>query len=247
MNIVLLLESLCKLPLETHSSKNCRDKLFERKFCYQGKDIIIQEDYTGDVGEIVWEMCLLMIQYCVQIKCHFKGKKVLELGAGTGLLSIVLGLLGATVYATDIDPVIQLLQKNIDRAKQMYNEQLNDLLFARELDWFKPIPPDLNGPWDYIIMAEVVYDPTLFSPLIETLINLHGTTLLLGYEWRHRSDIGFFDLLLKKHFRTEEIPRHMYRCEGGIEPRSDHALYKLTHNNNNNNNRLLYYCMLNKI
>ncbi len=41
-----------------HEEK-CRSKLFERKFSFQNRDIIIQEDFTGDVGEIVWEMVIL--------------------------------------------------------------------------------------------------------------------------------------------------------------------------------------------
>lgn len=28
-----------------------------------GKKVLIKEDFAGDVGEIVWEMCWLMLQY----------------------------------------------------------------------------------------------------------------------------------------------------------------------------------------
>lgn len=44
-------------------AQQCRSKLFERELVVCGKKVLIKEDYAGDVGEIVWEMCHLMQQY----------------------------------------------------------------------------------------------------------------------------------------------------------------------------------------
>lgn len=86
MNVVLLLESLGKLPggkrslqaLADHASgahtEKCRSKLFERELEVCGKKVLIKEDFAGDVGEIVWEMCLLMLQYVQNTQYAFVSK-----------------------------------------------------------------------------------------------------------------------------------------------------------------------------
>jgi hypothetical protein len=100
----------------------------------------------------------------------------------------------------------------------------------------------------FVVMAEVVYDPGLFAPLVSTLLQLHReqTTLLLGissstpcltfvkgYEWRHKSDSGFF-AKLQQHFTLEKVPEALYYGEpiatasdAAIRPREDLCIYRL--------------------
>ena len=60
---------------------------------------------------------------------HFKGKKVLELGAGTGVVGIVLGLLGAQVTLTDQAQLLPLLKENIELNKVQHH------VTVKELNW----------------------------------------------------------------------------------------------------------------
>lgn len=62
-------------------------------------------------------------------------------------LSHVFLFVGAEVFVTDIPPVLELLQLNVDAACESHPD-ISTRLFARELDWFKEIPADLKGPWE---------------------------------------------------------------------------------------------------
>lgn len=116
---------------------------------------------------------------------------------------------------------------------------------------FKPVPTHLHGPWEYlcpvcgyvsftsltfcltalryIIMAEVVYAPALFAPLLATVeaLNAPSTRLLLGYETRHTSDAEFFRLMDSKFVRTA-VPAVHYHRDDGVAARSDISVFVLT-------------------
>lgn len=115
-----------------------------------------------------------------------RGKKVLELGAGTGFVSILASKLGAEhVYSTDGDSgVVQYLQENI---------QLNDagaLVTGFQKWWGEESPFDENlVGLDWILAADVVrtsyhlhdlahhsqtYDPSIVPLLITELEQLHA-------------------------------------------------------------------------
>lgn len=76
--------------------------------------------------------------------------RVLELGCGIGLASLVLQRRGATVVATDIHPLAETFLA--------YNAALNGLpaLHYRRLDWTRQ-RPDL-GRFDVVIASDVLYE-----------------------------------------------------------------------------------------
>ena len=92
------------------------------------------------------------------------GKKILSLGAGAGLLEIILGHMGAIVVATDIESVIPLLQKNI----QLNSHICGSNVSAVSLDWCSPLSIEMTNlfPFDFIIASDVVYWKSLFEPFI---------------------------------------------------------------------------------
>lgn len=84
--------------------------------------------------------------------------RVLELGAGTGLLSIAVAKLlpRATVVATDYHPAILAnLAANLRTNFCLPTDQAR--ITARELDWAHPAP--LGAPFDIVLAADVVYHP----------------------------------------------------------------------------------------
>lgn len=78
------------------------------------------------------------------------GKRVLELGCGIGLASLVLQRRGAEVMATDVHPLAETFLA--------YNAALNgmDAVHYRRLDWLRA-RPDL-GRFDLIIAGDVLYE-----------------------------------------------------------------------------------------
>lgn len=78
------------------------------------------------------------------------GKRVLELGCGIGLASLVLQRRGAEVMATDVHPLAETFLA--------YNAALNgmDAVHYRRLDWSRA-RPDL-GRFDLIIAGDVLYE-----------------------------------------------------------------------------------------
>eukprot|EP00933_Yihiella_yeosuensis_P067647 TRINITY_DN7260_c0_g1_i2.p1 TRINITY_DN7260_c0_g1~~TRINITY_DN7260_c0_g1_i2.p1 ORF type:complete len:214 (+),score=37.35 TRINITY_DN7260_c0_g1_i2:33-674(+) len=63
-------------------------------------------DHTTEValGLKIWAPCLVMCNYfCGEDAPVLKGRRCLELGAGAGLMGVVLGQLGAQATVTDID------------------------------------------------------------------------------------------------------------------------------------------------
>lgn len=79
-----------------------------------------------------------------------KGKRVLELGCGIGLASLVLQRGGADIVATDIHPLAESFLA--------YNSALNDLpsVHYRPLRWDVPMPA--LGTFDLVIASDVLYE-----------------------------------------------------------------------------------------
>lgn len=78
------------------------------------------------------------------------GRRVLEIGCGIGLASLVLQRRGATIVATDMHPLAE--------AFLAYNAALNDLpaLHYRQLRWDHPLPT--LGDFDLMIASDVLYE-----------------------------------------------------------------------------------------
>lgn len=64
-----------------------------------------------------------MSSYLESRQEEFAGKTVLELGAGTGLVGLCLAMLGAKVLATDQEPMLEILQANIDENSFVWNKE----------------------------------------------------------------------------------------------------------------------------
>ncbi|KAF9901617.1 Methyltransferase-like protein 21A [Linnemannia zychae] len=109
----------------------------ERLFLFQGQSIFIQQRLDEKVtidqntGNVVWDGAYLMAKFLESHIGNLQGKSCLELGAGTGLVSIVAWLLGGThVLATDLPgPHTEHVQKNTDsNAIRIAQERRQEIL-----------------------------------------------------------------------------------------------------------------------
>ena len=94
------------------------------------------------------------------------GRRVLELGAGLGVPSIVAALRGASVLATDwYEEALAFCRANVARAGVAVDTLL--------VDWFDPpAEPFAAEPFDLVIGADVLYEPRHATPLAELIRRL---------------------------------------------------------------------------
>lgn len=95
----------------------------------------------------------------------FRGKRILELGCGLGLASLVLQQRGADVVASDYHPLAE--------AFLTYNAALNELpaVAFRTLRW--DTPNETLGRFDLIIASDVLYERN-HAELLSALLPRHA-------------------------------------------------------------------------
>jgi predicted nicotinamide N-methyase len=95
----------------------------------------------------------------------FAGKRILELGCGIGLASLVLQRRGADIVATDLHPLAEVFLA--------YNAALNDLpaLPFRHVHWDRLLPN--LGMFDAIIASDVLYERD-HAELVAGVIQRHA-------------------------------------------------------------------------
>ncbi|VDC06214.1 unnamed protein product [Peniophora sp. CBMAI 1063] len=167
-------------------------------------------------GGITWPAGEVLTRYLARRGPDaLSGRRVLELGSGTGLVGLLAGALGARVYITDQASLVATMEKNI-----ALNATIAPNVRAAELNWGEPLSADLAGPYDLILAADCVYFEPAFPLLVQTLCDLlppdAKTETYFCYKKRRKADKRFFTLL-KKYFTWEDVEdnpeREMYSRE----------------------------------
>jgi len=125
------------------------------------------------------------------------GKRVLEIGCGIGLASLVLQRRGADVVATDMHPLAESFLA--------YNAALNALpaLHYRQLRWDHPLPT--LGEFDMLIASDVLYERGT-AGLLSEVVRRHarqGCEVVITDPGRGHSG-GFTRLLATQGFDVSE-------------------------------------------
>jgi predicted nicotinamide N-methyase len=117
-------------------------------------------------------------------------RRVLELGCGLALPSIVAALAGARVLATDFSGDALL---SAQHNAALNGVQIDTLL----LDWREPQPILDRGPWDLVIGADVLYEDYHVPVLVDLMAQI-GAPVLLGDQGRRAAEP--FIALAQEHF-----------------------------------------------
>jgi predicted nicotinamide N-methyase len=180
----------------------------ETKFTIKNTPIVLAESTkeelssTVQTSKSIWDASIILSKYFEnnQQKIKVKAKKIIELGAGKGLVGISLGILEANVVITDVGSVISSIKDNI---------KLNNLsnVIAKELDWFNPKEEDR---YDIIVAADVIWVSELIVPLLDTIDILSRknpeVVVYLAHQQRSLiSDRLFFDGLVDRGFTIEVV------------------------------------------
>ncbi len=173
--------------------------------------LIDEEDFACDERLPYWaELWPSAVALARHIsKEDLAGRRVVELGCGIGLPSVVALARGAGAAAT------AHYQAALDFARYNARANLGDLeLQTLLLDWHAPETEGLEEAFDLILAADVLYEsrnvPAL-TTLIPTLLAPGGEVLLA--DPRRKDTVTFLEKMRNKGFRstTEE---HVVASEG---------------------------------
>jgi len=143
-------------------------------------NLVIEQGSIGPsaTGEALWNAAHLLSDYLATKlgPDYFRGKRVIELGCGTALPSIVAAKLGAaSVVATDIAPEV------VARARR--NVELNKAgVQVQELAWGNSIADeDIAGSFDVVLASDVLWVLGTWRPFsltVRDLLSPRGTLML---------------------------------------------------------------------
>ncbi|XP_065110115.1 uncharacterized protein mettl21ca [Paramisgurnus dabryanus] len=174
-------------------------------YYFAGHEIKISESLDS-FGSIIWPAALALCRYLEsnQKTVNLQDKAVLEIGAGTGLVSIVASLLGAWVTATDLPEVLANLRCNLSRNTTghcRYTPQAAELVWGHDLE--RTFPHSVYR-YDYVLAADVVYLHEFLEELLLTMKHFckPGTTLIWANKTHFQSDLVFTENF-KKAFNTK--------------------------------------------
>uniref|UniRef100_A0A3Q3AVU0 EEF1A lysine methyltransferase 3 n=1 Tax=Kryptolebias marmoratus TaxID=37003 RepID=A0A3Q3AVU0_KRYMA len=177
-------------------------------FHLMGEELRINQVFGADLGVAapVWEAALHLCRYLEDESVELRGRRIIELGAGTGLVGILAARLGAEVTLTDLPLALPQLQANVSANTPS--------------DGWPSVPPTvlplswgrdhLNFPsdWDLVLCADIIYLPETYPLLVETLAHLcrNGAEVYLSSKMRkeHRTP-SFYEEFLPSRFNVELV------------------------------------------
>ncbi|KAG7359806.1 methyltransferase-16 family protein [Nitzschia inconspicua] len=158
--------------------------LTDGTFLINGISLQINEVSNAGLGTglNVWDGSIALAKYLESNPAIVEEKKILEVGAGTGLVGIAAAILGAKeVVVTDLEYSLANLRGNILLNQPSVDEKPPKRkilpIEAKVLDWFRPQDFDCcssencKTTWipDVILASDVVWIDSLVLPLVKTL------------------------------------------------------------------------------
>jgi len=152
------------------------------------------------IGATVWSSSLALAAALAADPQLVAGKRVLELGCGSGLCGVVAARLGAHVTATDLHPDMQALLA--------FNAQLNGVEVSyTSYPWYSEVTP---GLFDVVIGSDVLYLPEQCALVLDALTRTllpHGCALIADPGRKHLQQ--FETLARERGFACEWTQRSL--------------------------------------
>lgn len=184
--------------------------MFSREIEILDKLLEISQIEEGDTGVVVWDAALVLAKYLELRKEDICGKKIIELGSGTGVVGLAAATLGADVIVSDLEDNLQLMKQNISSNQEIISGDIK----AEVLVWgdhLKIKKLTASEDFDFVLAADCVYYEQALDDLVDTIRQLCtvNTQVLISYEERD-SDVKVklqndFRNLMLKHFSLQEI------------------------------------------
>ncbi|XP_074470771.1 methyltransferase like 21e isoform X1 [Sebastes fasciatus] len=176
-------------------------------YVFSDLEIRIKES-TDLYGAVLWPSAMVLCHFLETNRDEYNllDKNVIELGAGTGLVSIVSSLLGAKVTSTDMPALLGNLQYNVMRNTKglcKYIPLVTELFWGPEVEQRFP---HASHHFDYILAADVVYSHPYLEELMDTFDHLcqDNTQILWAMRFRLDPENSFVDRF-RQGFHLEEL------------------------------------------
>ncbi|KAF2809529.1 uncharacterized protein BDZ99DRAFT_488453 [Mytilinidion resinicola] len=164
----------------------------------------LKEDLSEGCGGQLWPAGMVLAKYMLRVhKNNLKGKTIVELGAGGGLVGLAVAIgsqIDQPLLITDQKPMFALMEQNI------VLNGLETKAKAAIYDWGEPAPSEVPSHPDIILAADCVYFEPAFPLLQKTLEDLIGekTVCYFCFKKRRRADLHFMKAIRKK-FDVREV------------------------------------------
>lgn len=178
---------------------------------------------SGTTGLKTWRASLVLAQYLIEHPDIVQDKRLLELGSGVGLLGIVAAaiqwqqpVIQGSICLTDVNQ--EVLARCAENLRLPCNKSsVHPNVKTAYLDWTDSTDPtgitsvqDLlaDSSPDVILGADVVYDPRIIPPLIETLkivLQDRSRIALIALTERNENTLAQFVWEAKAALSTEEL------------------------------------------
>eukprot|EP01061_Rhynchopus_euleeides_P032014 TRINITY_DN53070_c0_g1_i1.p1 TRINITY_DN53070_c0_g1~~TRINITY_DN53070_c0_g1_i1.p1 ORF type:complete len:234 (+),score=73.41 TRINITY_DN53070_c0_g1_i1:53-703(+) len=178
---------------------------------------VLQEGHDA-TARWVWDAASPFAEWICENKSLLEGKRVAEVGAGTGLVGIVAAKLGAReVVLTDLPTELPLLQRNAEL------NGVTDTVAVRPCSWGDAEHMEALGKFDVVLVSDCLYgrDSEVISMLLlQTLQSLcaPGGSVLLAYCYRENlmADLQFFEEVEETFdSKRHDLPKN--RIRQGVE------------------------------
>ncbi|XP_067847972.1 EEF1A lysine methyltransferase 3-like [Heptranchias perlo] len=195
-------------PKKKDYSSTCYIRQSNFEFC--GYSLKINRTLGANLGvsAYVWEAGIALCRYFEKEKISFTGRKVIELGSGTGIVGILAALRGGNVTITDKPTILKQINSNVStNIPTVCRHRLK----VRPLTWGED-HTDFPADYDFILGSDIVYRSDTYPALIETLRHLANqrTTIYLASEFRKENGcLSFHELLLPEYFNCKVVDKSM--------------------------------------
>lgn len=196
-------------------------------FRFHDSELVFRQDPTSfNHGLAVWDAGLVLASFLDRTQGRrLRGKRVLEIGSGCGVLGVALARLGAHVTLSDLPSVTPLLRDNVARNTRdgIAADAEVPAPDVVEFDFTAPIPDALRRPFDLIVGTDVIYSEALVRPLLTSIHALAcewgggRATAILANEIRCEVVHGVFRATAADLFVVKQVPRRKLE-EGFVVP-----------------------------
>ncbi|XP_069773338.1 EEF1A lysine methyltransferase 3-like isoform X2 [Narcine bancroftii] len=190
----------------------------EKTFEFSGhtlKMAMFKESSLG-VSAYVWEPGVELCQYFHNEKVNFAGKKILELGSGTGIVGILAVLLGGDVTLTDRPRVLKQIEYNVAAnipSHSRHRAKVGTLVWGD--DQF-----NYSTDFEVILGSDIVYSPIHFPALVKTLLHFCSVNTVIYLSSNLNARMG------AENFHKEVLPK-LFNCEL-VHSNKGNCIYKVT-------------------